>query len=160
MDELIQKPLTMEQVWMIADPPVTYKTIDQIGLPSSKVDLKARLAIELNRKILLSKGPEKEALRKKMKDLMKDKLSIEEERAELARMQKEDADTLGNAYNSYDARKKFDESARVYINSMSAVLNNRIRPGRRPMVEKRLESLAEAAKEEKKLREIELNRII
>ena len=123
MDELIQKPLTMEQVWMIADPPVTYKTIDQIGLPSSKVDLKARLAIELNRKILLSKGPEKEALRKKMKDLMKDKMTIEEEKAELARMQKEDDDWVGFAYDSSFEDKKFRESNYNVLNSTLNLAN-------------------------------------
>ena len=50
------RPLTGEEVYLIADPPVSLKSVAESAIPTVKVDLKARLAIELNRQILSSSG--------------------------------------------------------------------------------------------------------
>ena len=78
--------LTPEQVFQIANPPTMLKTSDILAVPSVKVDLKARLAIELNKRILQSRDSEKKEFKKKYKKLMMDKMTAEEERRELARL--------------------------------------------------------------------------
>ena len=48
-------PLTPEQVFMIADPVLTLDTLEILGVPETKIDLEARLAVELNRQIINSR---------------------------------------------------------------------------------------------------------
>ena len=55
-DTGVDIPLEDWQVFQIADPAITLDTLETIGVPSLKVDVKARLAFELNRQILSSSG--------------------------------------------------------------------------------------------------------
>lgn len=77
------EPLTAEEVFLIADPPTTLKTLKDFATPTVKVDLKARLAIELHRRLITSKGEQKDIIRKRLKQLYNDKLSVKEERETL-----------------------------------------------------------------------------
>lgn len=77
------KPLSSEEVFLIADPIITLDTLEEIGVPSTKVDLKARLSIELNRQILSSSGQNKKMLRKDLKRLLNDKTSAKEDKRRL-----------------------------------------------------------------------------
>ena len=82
----IGDPLTSEQVFQIADPLLTLKTIAEIGIPSFKVDLKGRLAVELNRQVLSSNGEAKRRYRKQLKRLLNDKSSEIENKRDLSEL--------------------------------------------------------------------------
>ena len=72
--------LSAAQVFQIADPIITLNVLVDESTPLAKVDLKARLAIELNRKLLASNGEDREIVRKKLKLLMMDQMNREQER--------------------------------------------------------------------------------
>ena len=76
----VERALSADEVYLIADPPVTSKQIAESPLPSLKVDLKARLAIELNKRILLSSGSRRMELKKQYKNLMMDVTSVKQEK--------------------------------------------------------------------------------
>ena len=75
----VTTPLTSEQVFMIASPAVTMRSISEKDIPSVKVDLKSRLVIELNKQMLSATGRRKEELKKQYKKVMMDKMSKEQE---------------------------------------------------------------------------------
>ena len=75
----VTTPLTSEQVFMIASPAVTMRSISEKDIPSVKVDLKSRLVIEMNKQMLSATGRRKEELKKQYKKVMMDKMSKEQE---------------------------------------------------------------------------------
>lgn len=81
--------LSAEQVFQIADPILTLSVLTDESTPSTKIDLKARLAIELNRKILESYGAERDDNRKKLKRLFMDQMSVKQEQELLAEISTE-----------------------------------------------------------------------
>jgi hypothetical protein len=76
-------PLTAEQVFLIADPPVTLREVAAEATPSVKVDLKARLAIEINKRLLDSNGEARNILKKQLKSLLSGQMSKVEEQKHL-----------------------------------------------------------------------------
>lgn len=76
----ITRALTGEEVFLIADPPVSLRSVAESSIPNLKVDLKARLAMELNRQIVSESGKKRELLKKQLKRLMMDKMTKLEEK--------------------------------------------------------------------------------
>ena len=77
----MDQSLSAEQVFQIADPRIALNV--EIETPTVKVDLKARLAIELNRQIMQSNEGTKKHYRKLLKQLLNDKMTVKEEEATL-----------------------------------------------------------------------------
>jgi hypothetical protein len=98
----ISKALTADEVFQIADPVLTLNILSEFNVPMVKVDLKEKLAIELNRKILQSNGEARAIGRKQLKRLLSDKMTLEEQKK-----------TLGILFENH--------------NEMKPIYNNKIR---------------------------------
>ena len=119
----VERALSADEVYLIADPPVTSKQIAESPLPSLKVDLKARLAIELNKRILLSSGSRKKELKKQYKNLMMDATSVKQEKKLLQELidEKELIPFANDAQRLIEKMNEQRELMRPYVDKINQI---------------------------------------